>query len=213
MTTPPHHRTRIKICGVRDVATALHAAACGADAIGLMRVEQSPRFIDESLALEIARALPSFVEPVWVFRNQEIPTPPPGTMQLHGDEDAAFVAALRERMPRPQRIIRAIAFDDAQVHTWDSNPDIDALLVEVAEPGEGAGFDHTRLAAIRDALDKPLIIAGGLGPENVSAAIEAIRPYAVDVSSGVESLRGEKDLALIEQFCASIRAADTQCNG
>ncbi len=202
------HRTRIKICGVRDVETALHAAACGADAIGLMRVESSPRYVDQSAALEIAIALPSFVEPVWVYRNEQLDSPLTGSVQLHGDEDAAFVAQVRSALPRPNRIIRAIAFNARHIREWNNADDVDSLLVEGAIPGAGRGFDYTELTAMRRKISKPLILAGGLTPANVADGIRAVRPYAVDVSSGVESERGVKDAQLIEQFCAVVRAAD-----
>ena len=92
---------------------------------------------------------------------------------------------------------------------WNACADVDALLVDGPDPGSGQAFDHDELAALMPELTKPLILAGGLTPENVGEAIRRVRPYAVDVSSGVESAPGIKDPAKIAAFCAAVRAADT----
>jgi phosphoribosylanthranilate isomerase len=122
--------------------------------------------------------------------------------QLHGDVDPHFVAALG----RP--VIRAIAFDADDIERWDGAAGVRALLVDGPDSGSGRGFDHVPLATMRDRIRLPLLLAGGLTADNVGDAIRAVRPYAVDVSSGVETAPGEKCPALIRAFCAAVQAAD-----
>ena len=206
-------RTRIKICGVRDVETALFAAQAGADAIGLMFVESSPRYIAPEEAWEIVSCLPPFVTSVGVTMNltldqfaeleQRCPT---GLSQLHGTEPEKTVA---ECGPG---IIKAIKFDESRIgedlRRWDEMDEVDAILVDGSAGGEGASFDWTKLIEPMESLTTPVIVAGGLTPENVGEAIRVLRPYGVDVSSGVEREKGVKDVGLIEAFCEAVRGAD-----
>ena len=226
-------RTRIKICGVRDPQTARVAAAAGADAIGLNFVEGSPRQVSINQAQQIVGALPGFIEPVPVFVDAD-----PvqirdtasrlgiSTVQLHGDETPQDAAALA-----PLRVIKALPFDTDRlldrIETWRRNcNNLVGLLIDTPPPtsnpdpahrgGSGTSFDWRALAASLPA-DPPatssvgIILAGGLTPANVGQAIGAVRPFAVDVSSGIESSRGVKDPGLIERFCEAVRQVDAGC--
>ena len=220
-------RTRIKICGVRDVETALTACAAGADAVGLVFVEKSPRFVTTDAAKQIVDALPAFVEPVGLFADhseQQIRNIAEATglrtLQLHGQETPSFVENLTGL-----RIIKALPFHpdtvEAVIASWrpvahrlaglllDTPPKTDSTITG----GSGTTFDWQALADRLDAglFDDlpPIILAGGLNHENVAEAVQTLGPYAVDVSSGVESERGVKDPAKIAAFCAAVRQADT----
>lgn len=224
-------RTRIKICGVREPSTALAAAQAGADAIGLVFAVASPRFVSHDQAKKIVRALPAFVEPVGLFVDAPVEQIQAtanelglSTVQLHGRESPNIVAQLA-----PMRVIKAIAFEptdlSAKLDSWRQTPgSLAGLLWDapksanneagLAPPSGGSGsrFDWEALAKLKDAgsLESlaPMILAGGLTPDNVGQAISQLAPWGVDVSSGVESSRGEKDDALIAAFCAAVRDAD-----
>jgi phosphoribosylanthranilate isomerase len=210
MTTaePSESRTRIKICGISTEETALAAVEAGADYIGFVFAEGSPRRITAPRALEIAAILPEHVEPVGVFRLGDTDEPDlqgwtGAWCQLHGDETERTIGAIEGR-----RLIRGFSFDEGAVRRWDRCADLDLLLVDGPAAGSGASFDHRRLGDIASELDHPIVLAGGLTPENVGHAIDLVRPYAVDVSSGVESAPGVKDVALIREFCGAVRESD-----
>lgn len=217
-------RTRIKICGVRDAEIALAAAAAGADAIGLVFVPGSPREVSPQQARQIVEALPAFVEPVGLF--VDVPADHIRrvclevglrTIQLHGQETPQFAAGLS-----PLRVIKAFAFQGEglaeQLAPWSGPRNFAGLLWDTPAEGKelpggsGRTFDWKQLADLQKSGDlpawAPLILAGGLHPGNVQQALALLVPYAVDVSSGVESTRGVKDRARIETFCAAVRAAD-----
>lgn len=201
-------RTRIKICGVRCEAMLLTAARCGADAVGFVRVASSPRAVDATTARRLAALLPPWIAAVAVHADGDASTIldewPQGWIQLHGDE-----RSIDDRFAQ-RSIVKAlsIAAGEEAILRWDSDPRVQAILVDAPTPGSGEAFDHAPLVALRPRLSKPLVLAGGLTPENVGRAIHALRPWAVDVSSGVERQRGEKDAGLIDAFCAAVRAAD-----
>ncbi len=221
--------TRIKVCGIRDVVVAHAAVAAGADAIGLVFAENSSRRVSVQGAREIARVLPAFVEPVGLFvdvTTQQIRDVADEvgltTVQLHGCESPDQVVELA-----PLRVIKALPFSpDAKqfaaiLAPWHGVADsLAALLLDAPKDdspdslpgGTGRAFDWNVLAeVIADGRLGPLpsmILAGGLTPENVGQAISAVRPYAVDVSSGVEASRGVKDPELISAFCQAVRRAD-----
>jgi phosphoribosylanthranilate isomerase len=205
VTRPP--RTRIKICGVRSVETALLALEAGADAIGLVvDVDDSPRRLPLEAAASIAAALPARAMAVAVMRD---PDPalaerwPGRWIQLHGGEDESLVA----RLGRTRHIIKGFRFDPEAVRRWSRCPGVEILLVDGSAGGRGGSFDHADLAAMMPEIAKPVVLAGGLTPGNVAAAIRAVRPFAVDVSSGVESAPGVKDHGLIRAFCAAVAQA------
>ncbi len=206
-------RTRIKICGIRDADSALAAAEAGADAVGFVFVRASPRFIEPVNAFEIMSSLPPLVSSVGVFMNHsldafsDIEEVCPTTLsQLHGNESESLV---RQCGPG---VIRGIRYDaatiGAELARWDALDEVDAILVDGSTGGEGLAFDWAGLGAAVERVSKPIFLAGGLTPENVGEAVRAVRPYAVDVSSGVEREKGVKDAGLIEAFCEAVRRAD-----
>ena len=206
-----NERTRIKICGLRDPAHARVAAEAGADAIGLVFHAASPRNVAPDAAAAVAAAVPAFVTTVGLFvdtpaaRIREILARVPlDLLQFHGDEPADFCG----QFGRPY--IRAVRMEEGvDLLEWARRfPQAKALLLDAHVPGEhggtGRSFDWSRIPR---QLPVPIILSGGLTPENVAPAIRAVRPWAVDVSSGVESARGVKDPAKIVQFIRNSREA------
>lgn len=212
MPSPAPSRTRIKICGIRTTEASLASAAAGADAIGFVFHPSSQRFIEPEDAFEIMAGLPPFVTTVGLFVNATVEVfsameerCPTTLSQLHGDEPVEVVEACGPG------VIKAVRFDAATIERelvrWSDVAEVDAILVDGSAGGAGQTFDWSALAGVKHACRKPLILAGGLTPENVGEAIRAVRPYAVDVSSGVESSPGVKDAGLIQAFCAAVRQA------
>lgn len=199
---------RVKICGITRVEDALAVAAAGADAIGLVFYAKSPRAVDIEQARAILAALPPFVTTVGLFVDAErneleriLASVPLDLLQFHGDESVQQC----EAFGRPYiKALRVKAGDDiaAQVARYPSAQGIllDAY-VEGVPGGTGEAFDWS---LIPQALSKPLILAGGLRPDSVAEAVSRVRPYAVDVSGGVEASKGVKDVGKIGAF---IRAA------
>jgi len=199
---------RVKICGITRIEDALAAAAAGADAIGLVFYAKSPRAVDIEQARVILAALPPFVTTVGLFVDAErseleriLASVPLDLLQFHGDESVQQC----EAFDRPYiKALRVKAGDDiaAQVARYPSAQGIllDAY-VEGVPGGTGEAFDWS---LIPQTLSKPLILAGGLRPDNVAEAVSRVRPYAVDVSGGVEASKGVKD---VEKVGAFIRAA------
>lgn len=206
-------RTRIKICGVRDEATAAAAVEAGADALGFVFVRSSPRFIEPARAWEVLGGLPPMITTVGLFVDATVDdyadveeVCPTDYGQLHGQEREDVVRACGPR------VIKAVRFDartiEAELRRWSALEEVDAVLVDGSAGGEGESFEWSALAAAKSACAKPIILAGGLDASNVGEAVRAVRPYAVDVSSGVERERGVKDAGLIVAFCEAVRRAD-----
>jgi len=213
---PPqaHQRTRIKVCGITTPEMALAAVDSGADAIGFVFVEDTPRYINPDDATAIMFGLPPMVSAVGVIRDLDVDQfceleqrCPAQLMQLHGKEP---VETVRQCGPG---VIKGFRFDGAtiasQLERWGAVDEVDAVLIDGSDGGTGESFDWAALATHLDGFDKPIILAGGLDAGNVAEAIRTIRPFAVDVSSGVESSPGVKDPAKIAAFCAAVRAADS----
>lgn len=207
------HRTRIKICGIKDSDHALAAAEAGADAVGFMFYRESPRFVEPEDARSIMDTLPPMVSTVGVFVNPSIEKfcdceelCPTNYVQLHGTESQEMV-----RQCGPW-LIRAVRYDAATIKTelatWDAIDEVDAILVDGSLGGQGVALDWNGLAEATAGVKTPIFLAGGLTPENVGEAIRVVRPYGVDVSSGVEVERGVKDAGLIRAFCEAVRDAD-----
>ncbi|HXR63377.1 MAG TPA: phosphoribosylanthranilate isomerase [Rudaea sp.] len=210
MTT---QRTRIKFCGVTRAEDALAAAALGVDAVGFVLTRKSRRFAGIERARQMRRALPPFVTAVALFMDDDVSfvseavaAVAPDLLQFHGSEAAPDCV----RYGRPY--LKAVAMRDGLVD-WrrlvDSHAQATGFLFDGHAAGEqggsGRSFDWSLLP--RDA-GKPVVLAGGLTPENVAAAIRAVRPWAVDVSSGIEAEPGLKDIDRMRRFIAAVRTAD-----
>ena len=206
-------RTRVKICGITRPEDGVVAARAGADAIGLVFYSGSPRGVDIARARAVVERLPPFVTVVGLFVNAEerfirrvLAGVPLDLLQFHGDEPPELCRIYG----RPY--IKALRMHEAMdVHREaERYRDAAGLLLDAWHPdlrgGSGHRFDWDRFPAD---VDKPLILAGGLTPENVARAVESVRPYAVDVSSGVESAKGIKDPVLIERFVQNL--SDSHC--
>jgi len=206
-------RTRIKICGVRDAETALVAAECGADSVGLVFVSSSPRCVSIDEAYDIQSVLPAFVTSVGLFVNpkaeQYLTTMVQADLdlgQLHGKESEPLVREIGPDLIKAVRYTRETI--EADLRKWSRIDELDAVLIDGGDGGTGERADWEHLATVVEACDHPVILAGGLTPENVGEAIRLVKPYAVDVSSGVESEPGLKDPAKIAAFCRAVREAD-----
>ena len=203
--------TRIKICGITRVEDALVAARLGAHAIGMVFYAGSPRAVTPEQARIIIDALPPFVVPVGLFVNADAQTvretvavAPVQLLQFHGDETAEYCGGFA--LPY-LRAVRVRAGTDLLQYAREFRVAKGLLLdawVEGARGGTGAVFDWS---LIPGDLPAPVILSGGLNPDNVEQAVRRVRPWAVDVSSGVESAKGIKDVRKMEAFMTGVRNA------
>ncbi len=211
-------RTRIKICGLKSVEMALAAARAGADNLGLVFHARSPRCIGLDRALQIREALPAFVGITALFMDETqelvadvVDRLQPECLQFHGAEapdfceqwGRAYIKALPMGDLASDREILdyAARYRSSRGFLFDSHS-------AGRQGGSGDTFDWSRIPSD---FPHPLILAGGLNPRNVARAITGLRPWAVDVSSGVERERGVKDPALMQQFCQEVFRADHPC--
>jgi len=207
---------RVKICGITNAADAEAAAQAGADLIGLNFYELSPRVVSLETAADIREALPKSVEAVGIFVNH-----PPREIirisrllrldaaQLHGDETPEAVTRVSGNVP----VFKAVRVDaHFALSSLKPYSDASAFLLDASRAGQYGGTGHTIDWALarQAATSHRIILAGGLKPENVAAAIRVVRPYAVDVASGVESKPGRKDHARVRAFIEEVRRAETQ---
>ena len=220
----PTHRTRIKICGLTREADVQACAQAGVDAVGFVLYSPSPRAVCPARAGELAQQLPPFVTPVLLFVNATpaevaagLATVPNALLQFHGDETPAQCAQLAQGRPfiRAARVpttpAGAQGFDLLKYAQEFSQAQ--AILLDALVQGYGGGghaFDWTAFNWSHPQLNASsrLVLSGGLTPANVADGIRQVRPWAVDVSSGVEAAKGIKDPSLIHSFVAAVRAAD-----
>lgn len=204
-------RTRVKICGITRKNDAQLAVDAGVDAIGLVFYEKSPRFVSKTQAAEISRTMPAFVSRVALFKDADekmidavLDDVEIDLIQFHGSESIEFCEQFK--LPYIKALGLKGAEHDADYLTTsvDTFNSAKAILLDGHAPGEAGGtgesFDWASIAAV----NKPIILAGGLTPENVKQAIEIVHPFAVDVSSGVESAPGIKDKEKIAAFMRQI---------
>jgi phosphoribosylanthranilate isomerase len=209
----------VKICGITNASDALAACEAGANFLGFNFYEKSPRHIALADAAKIRSQLPKNVEAVGVFVNAK-----PASIaslsasvrldaaQLHGDETPSTVA----EVARAIRVFKAFRVGpDFLLATLDQYPDAFAFLLDAAHAGQYGGTGRTTDWALarRSALSRRIILAGGLKVENVSAAIRLVRPFAVDVASGVESKPGKKDHGKLREFIQEVRRVELQLEG
>ena len=202
--------TRIKICGITNLADAQLAVELGADALGFIFYRQSKRYVAPALAADICAALPPFVTKVGVFVNEsEVDIRKTlndcrlDAVQLHGEESPEFCQRF------PVKVIKAIRVRNEDSLRAAADYDVDALLLDTytAEQHGGTGqkFDWTLARQAKTMLRPPIVLSGGLTPENVGDAICQTEPFAVDVASGVEAELGRKDPEKLRRFFKACR--------
>lgn len=201
--------TRVKICGITRPEDARVAALEGADAIGLVFYEPSPRAISLSAAAEVVAAIPAFVSVVGLFVNPEaafveevLGQVSLDLLQFHGDESPEFCDQFNRRWLKAVRVQKADDINEAFARFSRAS----GLLVDAYDPlqygGTGKCFDWSMIPETRPL---PLILAGGLNSDNVARAVEQVRPWAVDVSGGVEARKGIKDQKRMTEFLKEVQ--------
>ena len=214
MNTPPTLaalRTRIKICGLTRAQDVRAAVAHGADAIGFVFYASSPRAVSIAQAAELVALLPPFVASVGLFVNATadevncvLERVPLQLLQFHGDEVEADCARFGRPWIKAARMRAGVDLVEfASLH-----PGASGILVDAFVEGYGGGGKTFDWSLIPRGFGRPLVLSGGLDADNVVDAVRRIRPWAVDVSSGVESDKGIKDTAKIAAFIAGVRDAD-----
>lgn len=205
-------QTLVKICGVRDRATAEVAAEAGAHFVGVVLVRGSPRFVDPvvagdlSLAIADAGAMPVAVLrlPLDVETKKVLDAFP--ILQFHGIEEPGDLERFAGGAAAWE-VWKGLHFSPSAVEAWMAASHVSRLVVDGPEAGSGVAFDHGAFAALPDIVRRRTLLAGGLDPSNVAQAVRMARPAGVDVSSGVESARGVKDHARIRAFIEAVRGA------
>ncbi len=205
--------TRIKFCGLTRPQDVDAAVDLGADAVGFVLVPGSPRQIDIATAAELRRRLPPFVVAVTLFRNAEpavvreaIERVQPDLLQFHGDETAVYAESFQ------RRYLAVVAMGAAEVDipaALSRHPRAVGILFDAhargGMGGQGQAFDWSRIPR---SIGRPLVLAGGLSTKNVAEAVRKVRPYAVDVSSGIESAAGIKDSGKMKAFIDEVQRGE-----
>lgn len=208
-----NHRTRIKICGLTREEDILVAVSAGADAVGFVFFAPSPRSVSPEQAARLAALLPPFVMPIGLFVNastelieRATAAIPSLVLQFHGDESPQDCA----QPARPY--LRAARMKDGfdLLDFTDKFRQAQAILLDAYVEGYGGGGKVFDWSLIPSQVPRPLVLSGGLHPENVIEGIVQVRPWAVDVSSGVESAKGIKDARAIHRFCQAVKEADAR---
>ncbi len=206
-------RTRIKICGITDLHEALDIVSLGVDALGFIFVKDSPRNIDPEKAREIIRKTPPFVDVVGVFMNED-----PDLVndiaqycgltfaQLHGSEPPKYCRSITCRLLKAFRVKTTTKSEE--LAPYDDL--VAGFLLDTYQNGVAGGTGKTFDWQLANSLSfsQPLILAGGLTPDNIKEAIEVVRPFAVDVNSGVEREPGRKDVSQVERLIKQVQEAD-----
>jgi len=215
-------RTRIKLCGFTRAEDVQTAVAAGTDALGMIFFAKSPRALSLPQARELRRGVPAFVDVVALFVDADpsyvqdvIDSVSPDLLQFHGNESPAECERYGKRYMRAFRVgspgldsaedllAECRRYDSASAWLFDSH--------SAGYGGSGHGFDLSLLKAVREAADaRPVVLAGGLSPANVVDGIRQVRPYAVDVSSGIEDAPGLKSATKIQAFTRAVSEADIQ---
>ncbi|MBL8349576.1 MAG: phosphoribosylanthranilate isomerase [Burkholderiaceae bacterium] len=213
-------RTRIKICGLTREADLAAAVDAGADAVGFVFYPKSPRAVSVARAAELARGLPPFVTPVGLFVNAEpalidaaVAAIPQLLLQFHGDETAEACEACQRATGRPYLRAARMGPGFALLDFAAAHANAAGILLDAHVEGYGGGGKSFDWSLIPANVPRPVVLSGGLHPANVIDGITQVRPWAVDVSSGVEIVggpKGHKDAALMRQFCDAVREADAR---
>ncbi|HEX5338444.1 MAG TPA: phosphoribosylanthranilate isomerase [Gallionella sp.] len=206
--------TRVKICGITRAEDALTAARSGADAIGLVFYARSPRHVGIAQAAQLAAVLPPFVTTVGLFVNAEsafvrevLAAVPLDLLQFHGDETPEYCAQFGKPYLKAIRVKAGVDLLQCASDFCGAKGLLLDAFVEGVPGGTGAVFEWS---LIPEALRSRIILSGGLDTENVATAVTQVRPYAVDVSSGVEASKGIKDAAKVAAFINEVKRADAK---
>jgi phosphoribosylanthranilate isomerase len=204
-------RIRIKICGITRAEDLQAAVAAGVDAIGFVFYPPSARFLEAARAAELARLTPPFVARVGLFVNAEpafvsatLDRVPLDLLQFHGEEDAAYCEQFRRPYLKAARVRPGLDL----LEYASAFPSAQGILLDAYVEGYGGAGQVFDWSLIPRTLPLPVVLSGGLTPDNVADAVRGIRPWAVDVSSGVEAARGIKDFAKINAFVAAVKNLD-----
>jgi len=207
-------RTRVKICGITREEDLAAAVAAGADALGFVFYAPSPRCVSPQRAAQLVAQVPAFVSKVGLFVNASEETVRSvmaevalDLLQFHGDEDAAFCSRFGRPWIKAARVKPGLDLLEYAA-AFAGFPGVSGLLLDAHVEGFGGGGKAFDWSLIPSSLPLPVILSGGLHPGNVAEAVRAVRPWAVDVSSGVEAARGIKDAQKIAEFIAGVRNAD-----
>ena len=206
-------RTRVKICGLTRLEDIDAAVAAGADAIGLVFYPPSPRFLSVEQAVELSARVPPFVTKVGLFVNQDVDTVQRistaaslDLLQFHGEESEAYCRTFGRPYIKAARVRPGLDLLEFAA----SYPSAAGLLLDAYVESYGGAGETFDWSMIPEKLPLPMILSGGLHDANVGAAIRRLHPWAVDVSSGVESRKGIKDAGKIVDFIAAVQHADSQ---
>jgi phosphoribosylanthranilate isomerase len=206
-------RTRIKICGLTREADVDAAVASGADALGFVFYDKSPRHVTLQRAADLARRLPPFVTPVGLFVNAApdqtraaCAAIPQLLLQFHGDESPAECRGHARPYVRAARIVAGFDLLDFATRFSDAQ----AVLLDAHVEGYGGGGKVFDWSLVPAGMARPVVLSGGLRAGHVIEGILQVRPWAVDVSSGVESEKGIKDAQALRRFCDAVREADAR---
>ena len=202
---------RVKICGLTRGRDVRAAVSCGADAVGFVFAAGSKRLIDPLKARELVQMVPAFVARVGLFLDQDaehvgsiLEQVPLSLLQFHGREDAAYCRQFGLPYIKAVSMNSRHATEQALDQAEGEFPDAAALLMDTHEPGglggTGRAFDWKRISQTKGQAGRPLILAGGLTPDNVREAVRLVEPWAVDVSSGVEEAPGIKNAEAMRRF-------------
>jgi phosphoribosylanthranilate isomerase len=211
-------RIRVKFCGITSSTDAEKAVSAGPDALGFVFFKDSPRYVEPERAEAIIKDLPPFVTSVGIFVNEDIRFIQDcvekcglGAVQIHGDETPEYCSIFRGLKLKGVKLIKGIRLKDQETIRSIEDCQADAVLLDAYKKdmygGTGKVLDRS-LAVLAKEYGKKLIISGGLNPDNVREIIEELRPYAVDVSSGIESSPGKKNTELMEEFMQEVRMAE-----
>lgn len=206
-------RTRIKICGLTREADVDAAVGAGADAVGFVLYDRSPRAVTPQRAQVLAQRLPPFVVPVCLFVNADddllddvLQRIPNAVLQFHGDESPDRCQSLGRPYLRAARMAPGVALLDFAA----SHPRAAGILLDAPVEGYGGGGKVFDWSLIPANVPCPVVLSGGLNAANVTDGVLRLRPWAVDVSSGVEAAKGVKDVVLMRQFCDAVREVDAR---
>jgi len=213
-------RFRVKFCGITSAEDAERAISVAPDALGFVFFKDSPRYVTPETAEAIIKNIPPFISAVGIFVNEDLMFVEEcvyrcglNAVQLHGDENPNYCLDFKKVGFKGIKLIKAIRVKDEESLRLIESCPADAILLDAYRSnvygGTGKGFDRT-LALLAKEYGRRIIVAGGLNSDNVCDIIQEINPYGVDVSSGIESSPGVKNLELMEQFMQEVRKAEKE---